>query len=443
MKHVGYGGFKSSKEAKFLFYDTNTKNYHVKIGSTENYYYEKAFFNIIISIKEAKLTDDYQEKLIEKSFLQLEKQFNKATFFLADALMGNYLNDIFQLKQNQVGKQKYNQWVKQIDTLYGLSIKIYSQITINREFEKLKQQFNNLICQIYNSIGEVEGQRLSVSPHQIFFISAYALKPADPREKELYKTKSKKVLFRIRFERYLGRQILIQRNIKHKNILAEEQEDLRLLHREQIRRKVKSKDALAVESIQVKAPFKHAINIEFKSFVVLCYAFKCNKNHTINPITAVFDVLSSGGVISQAEVTAGFCKECNMFFLLENDFQELQKHGVILCRIISKKSYEAMANPEEYDWKPESVLHQCGYNVNASNDLSTIQRQEILKRVIDHNLYSVSGLLSFLDWLIKKSENNLSKNMHYAIEKWKKDRAFVASYKKNLAPKVKVQEIIR
>ena len=89
----------------------------------------------------------------------------------------------------------------------------------------------------------------------------------------------------------------------------------------------------------------------------------------------------------------------------------------------------------------ESLLHQIGYNVKAKENLGTIQRQNLLKLAIDNNLYSISGLLSFLDWLIARNKKVLNRNMSSAIEKWSADREFIAKYQANEQRKVEVKSI--
>lgn len=78
---------------------------------------------------------------------------------------------------------------------------------------------------------------------------------------------------------------------------------------------------------------------------------------------------------------------------------------------------------------------------NSTDELSELQRHEILKRVLENKLYSKIALMSFLDWLIARSEKVTKKNMTASIQKWRSDRAYVASYELSNSRSVKVGKI--
>lgn len=171
--------------------------------------------------------------------------------------------------------------------------------------------------------------------------------------------------------------------------------------------------------------------IQFADFVVKGNIFRCNSNHSIEQVQAFVDVMTSNGEIVTEKVTAGYCRTCKCYFILEVDFNNLRGKGVLLCQLLTydayiKKGFAIMSGEE---LKPESLLHQSGYNVSASEDLSTQQRQEILKLVVDNGLYTVSGICSHLDWLISRNKKITNRDMSEAIAKWTEDRQFISSYK--------------
>ena len=178
--------------------------------------------------------------------------------------------------------------------------------------------------------------------------------------------------------------------------------------------------------------------IDFVDIVVKTNVFKCNKNHNIEQIQAKVNVVDYFGDVAEITVSAGYCKECNCYFILEKDFNHLKTYGVILCRIISEKVYRSSNTSNIYDLKAESILHQAGYNVSSAEDLSTEQRREILRRVIDSGLYSLSGLCSFLDYLIDKNLRVTTRNMSSAISKWSSDRKYIVNYNKEEQRQVNV-----
>lgn len=185
--------------------------------------------------------------------------------------------------------------------------------------------------------------------------------------------------------------------------------------------------------------------IQFADFVIKGHIFKCNANHTIEQIQALVDIMTPSGAIITEKISAGYCCTCNCYFILEIDFNRLRDKGIVLCQQITYETYRknglAIMNGE--DLKPESLLHQSGYNVSATEDLSSYQRQEILRRVVDNGLYTVSGICSHLDWLIGRNKKVTNRDMSCAIAKWEEDRVFISTYKTNTQRNVGVKSIKR
>lgn len=183
--------------------------------------------------------------------------------------------------------------------------------------------------------------------------------------------------------------------------------------------------------------------IEFSNFVVRTNLFYCNKNHSLEDITAIISILQNNGKILEESVSAGYCHACNCYFLLEHDYFSLQKKGVLLCQLLSYEEYihKGIEIMQGKELKAQSILRRCGYTVNNNDALSIEQRQKILALVIDNNLYSATGLCGFLDWLISFHGKKRNKNMNTAIEKWKEDRAFVSQYKTDHKRKIGIKSI--
>ena len=170
--------------------------------------------------------------------------------------------------------------------------------------------------------------------------------------------------------------------------------------------------------------------IEFANFVVRTNTFNCNLNHDVETIQAFVSVLADDGSIFRVSTMAGYCRNCNCYFLLEADFRTLQQRGKLLCQLLTWDEYQkkgqAIFNGE--DMKAESILKRCGYNVNATENLSAVQRQKILALVLENGLYTETGLCSFLDWLISYHGRSRTRDMSAAISKWSEDRLFVLKY---------------
>lgn len=171
--------------------------------------------------------------------------------------------------------------------------------------------------------------------------------------------------------------------------------------------------------------------IQFADFVVRVSLFRCLHNHNIEPIQALVNVLMPDGSVMQVQVSAGYCHECQCYFILEQDFLQLQRKGKLLCQLIAEHEYltkgDSLFSGE--DMKAESVLRRCGYTVNAKDDLSDQQRQGILMQVVDSGIYSVSELCAFLDWLIEYQGRSRTRNMKPAVSKWMADREFIKNYR--------------
>lgn len=170
--------------------------------------------------------------------------------------------------------------------------------------------------------------------------------------------------------------------------------------------------------------------IEFANFVVRTNTFNCNLNHDVETIQAFVSVLADDGSIFKVSTMAGYCRNCNCYFLLERDFRTLQQKGKLLCQLLTWDEYrnkgQTIFNGE--DMKAESILKRCGYNVNATENLSSVQRQKILALVLENGLYTETGLCNFLDWLISYHGRSRTRDMSAAISKWSEDRLFVLKH---------------
>ena len=173
-------------------------------------------------------------------------------------------------------------------------------------------------------------------------------------------------------------------------------------------------------------------SIAFEDFVIRANSFYCLKNHRTETITAQVNLLKRDGSIETAAVTAGYCSTCKCYFLPETEYQNLRRQGILLCQVLTEKVFRTNGTAiiEGWDLKPESLLHQCGYNVNATDDLSDEQRQSVLIYVVESGLQSVYDICSFLDWLIARNEQRIDKDMSSAVAKWRFDRKFISDYKK-------------
>jgi len=195
--------------------------------------------------------------------------------------------------------------------------------------------------------------------------------------------------------------------------------------------------------IENKVLSNNNFDILFKDFVIRTNTFYCNKKHNIKSICAVISLLDDTGKVHNSTVSAGYCEHCKLYFILEKDYQRLRRIGLPLCRQIKEKDYlekgDSIFNGSQLN--PESMLKQIGYSVSSEKELSIEQRHNILAFAIESGLYSISGICSFLDWLIDRAEKFKDRNMLLAIDKWKYDRKYISQYKIGTRPIVGIRSL--
>lgn len=383
--------------------------------------------------------------------MNLEKETSELNK-IAQVLVDNYGVEEITIQRDQIDEEIYEEWKHVITEMFECckalekdKMDFCDSIDETEEFVKIFK----CIASIKEIIGLINGYKIKVDKDVAFIFWSYfrGLKKIKYNERYEY--------FRMKIERYFSRKIL-EILLKPAIVLEEDNED-HLLSRK-VKRSLKrikaikrSQDEQETEEVQNVEELENEIfknkveqTIDFTTFVVKGNVSNCAKNHNVEPIHAIINILSPVGTIYEEKIIAGFCKDCNVYFIHENDYQYLREQGVLLCQMVSVMDYRNKGHHifNNMELKAESLLHQCGYNVNSSENLTNVQRQEILKRVIDNNLYSVNGIINFLDWLIKRNEKN-KKNMVNAVEKWKADRKFVSEYDKQSQRQVKIDKIIK
>lgn len=170
-------------------------------------------------------------------------------------------------------------------------------------------------------------------------------------------------------------------------------------------------------------------DIGFHDLVVKCNVFHCiHKQHTITDITGIIHIKSDSGKEEQVKIPAGYCDDCNTFFILYSTYQQLINKGIVLCRIMDEKTYFNRNFLHGNKLARESLLMQYGYNVSQVNDIPDKQRHMILASVLDNKIFSKSEIISYLNFFIRQKQSR--ENMKLAVTKWKKDRSFVENYTK-------------
>ena len=187
--------------------------------------------------------------------------------------------------------------------------------------------------------------------------------------------------------------------------------------------------------------------ITVEDVVVKSLFNKCiYKNHILKDVNALVCVYvweDGEIVIREVSAEARYCEECKVYYIYESEFQKLKRIGRICCNVYDEEEYIRLkqeSNP--WNLKPESVLRQYGYTVNASDNYSTFHRQQILRFLCDNDILSKDRIISHISWLIDK--NSHRDRYSNAVRKWREDLLFIKNYNNRNADKtIKVRSIYR
>lgn len=181
--------------------------------------------------------------------------------------------------------------------------------------------------------------------------------------------------------------------------------------------------------------------VSFADFVVLSDTNKCtNANHTIKDVTAEFTIINKQGTITYEQCPAGYCNECNRFFIHKWRLERMKSKGIILCQIVNNTIFSSSKASNYFaNLSPESILKQSGYTVNATDNLSSVQRRTVLICLIENRICPKHKIISHLSWLIKLNEDKTG--FENAVSLWSSDRKFVEEYKLGTSEIVRVKSL--
>lgn len=234
---------------------------------------------------------------------------------------------------------------------------------------------------------------------------------------------------------------------KQKNAKKTGTQTKKRLQKEKIQRAQEEKRIReAEETERLHARYQEEIRklpqIDIKDFLVRGNVFKCmHSAHKVVDLTAVVKVINHDGSEQLVKIAAGYCAECNVYFIMESTYQMLKSMGVVLCRICDEKSYMKNIWVNGMQLAQESVLMQFGYTVSQEEGLYSHQRHRILAAMIDYKVLSKSEIISYLDFFI--SQRHGQRKYEMAISKWEMDRDFVRDYRSGEFAQIGVKTIHR
>lgn len=171
-------------------------------------------------------------------------------------------------------------------------------------------------------------------------------------------------------------------------------------------------------------------NITIQDFVIRRSTFKCmHDKHKLKNIEGILNIVNSDGSIEKHIIPAGYCSECNLYFIMESTYEKIRGIGTPLCRLTDEKNYlQSNVHLKGINLAKKSLLMQYGYNVSQQDGLSEKKRRTILASLIDNNILTKNDIISYLDFFINQKKSRLQ--YEKAIEKWKIDREFIFTYKR-------------
>ena len=190
-------------------------------------------------------------------------------------------------------------------------------------------------------------------------------------------------------------------------------------------------------------------SITAHDFVVRQNVFKCRcKGHVIRDIQAMIATINRQGDVSEITVSAGYCPDCNTYFMMDSIYNKIKHSGIPICRTMDSKSYEKsdFTNSSYGNLASESVLKQFGYSVSMVDDIPSIQRKKILASIVDNKVLTKSEVISYLNYFINYRKNQKkddgSLKYAHAISCWCEDRDWLDTYDVEKAEVVRVKRII-
>lgn len=140
--------------------------------------------------------------------------------------------------------------------------------------------------------------------------------------------KKKNIIHTVHRDRILSEDEKIIRKMKREK--AKEERKVKKENEKKLRQQLKEKEEEKIISEHVikkdelktyenkKEPFKDLPQISVKDLLVRRTIFKCmHSNHNVKDLTAVVKVIDDDGVPHLEKITAGYCEQCKIYFIME------------------------------------------------------------------------------------------------------------------------------
>lgn len=357
---------------------------------------------------------------------------------LQDALCSNYNTDSQFVTEEQIGRVAYSEWNSILSELYEITLNEYVKKKSPEYIaDEEKTPIFNIIKQINILIGDVNGIPLYFDSS----IGSLIVTFCSPKQNE--NNYSLKDLFRLRMEKFFGRQIQAQK-LKTQKILDDEAKE-RIFKRDTnaYLRKQRKKQGKAIltqeedrgkkQNILTKKPDLPMCDLSSVLYIYKGH-IRCKKEkHEVISATAKLFGRRDNEIVLNVE----YCNRCKKYLLEYSVYEEYRKrYGVIIGNLKMESSGEVNG---EYDLAAESPLKLTGYSVGQKEGYTSKERQYILAQIIHNHIMTKQEVIKYLSYFIKM--NGARHGNEYAVSKWQEDMQFVQNYNINSQPSTIIKEI--
>lgn len=180
-------------------------------------------------------------------------------------------------------------------------------------------------------------------------------------------------------------------------------------------------------NLNIKEDFYFEYNkLDYFSVIVLSTIRACSyRNHNISDVNVQVPIILEDGTISNTKLAASYCKTCNRYIILKDDFKKIK--DIIACEVIDETVPTSLSSNDDIEIaQKQSLLYKRGYNVKSKDNISQEQRQAILALAIDNRIMTKHSIMDHLTTLIDRGSK--IEKWYQATQKWKIDRQFVSGY---------------
>lgn len=187
---------------------------------------------------------------------------------------------------------------------------------------------------------------------------------------------------------------------------------------------------------------QHSNSSQYVTAIILSYNKKCEyKQHHLIDTKATIKILSKNNKVIDITLPSVFCKECNQYIILKNDYKSAKQKGILLCKVTDLTPEYITKHKNSSYSGTESKVHRLGYNViKQKYNYTYEQRKIILANIIENYGITRHEILSMLDTNITRKIN--IPNYADAVRKWQQDREFVKNYSLGDIPEVIIDKVV-